>query len=61
MHGAALLLELNELLDRRLLLELGGVVLELDDGGTGRDELLPNDGALELLNVLLPGGALLLD
>jgi hypothetical protein len=56
-HGAELLLEL---LDLRLLLELGGV-LELEDPVDTRDELLLNDGALELLNVLLPGDPLLLD
>jgi hypothetical protein len=59
-HGAELLLERDELLDLRLLLELGGV-LELEDPVDTRDELLLNDGALELLNVLLPGDPLLLD
>lgn len=59
MQGTTLLLELEKLLDLRLLLELGGV-LELDEGGGTRDELL-NSGVLELLDALLVEGALLLD
>ena len=43
------------------LLELEGLLLELDDEGGTRDELLLNDGALELLNTLLVEDALLLD
>jgi hypothetical protein len=50
-----LLLELEE-----LLLELERLLLELDDWSR-RDELLLNDGPLELLNKLLVDGPLLLD
>lgn len=57
------MLELEELLELELdelLLELEGVLLELDDSSP-RDELLLNDGPLELLDPLLVEGELLLD
>jgi hypothetical protein len=51
--GPVTVLELDE------LLELERLMLELDDDTS--DELLLNDGALELLRLLLVDGELLLD
>jgi len=53
--GNVTVLELEE-----LLLELKRLLLELDDSSC-RDELLLNDGALELLDSVLDEGPLLLD
>jgi hypothetical protein len=60
--GNVTVLELEELLLEleELLLELERLLLELDDWSR-RDELLLNDGPLELLNKLLVDGPLLLD
>lgn len=61
--GNVTVLELEELLElelAELLLELERPLLELDDRST-RDELLLNDGPLELLDRPLDDGALLLD
>lgn len=61
--GRVTVLELEELLELELdelLLELEGLLLELDDSSP-RDELLLNDGPLELLDPLLVEGELLLD
>ena len=61
--GNVTVLELEELLELELdelLLELKSPLLELDDWSC-RDELLLNDGPLELLDRLLVDGPLLLD